>query len=212
MTTGDADDGAPKGYGQFLAPDQSEPHSRPGYRAVGVPGLIVTAIGAVLVLVAFIGLKWFRDGSGNPVFQNIGSDSKFGNIADSFDEVKRQLADTQNGGLAKYIHFGIADSYFGWLGWALLVVVLVAALLAVTPTASSIGLRAIGVVLGIGAAALTVWALKIVTVSGPIAAQLGGNAPTWGDYVKQSGVGAWLAIGGFVLMAIGAALGTRSGS
>lgn len=173
---------------------------------VGLPALVVAAVGAVLVLLAFTVLDWFRSGSDSQFFRD-GSDSTFGDLRDGFDAFRTRL-DAATPSAGRDVHFGIADSYFGWLGWLLFAVAVCVAVAAALPSRAAPVLRATGLVVGLVAAGLTVWALQLVTFSGRLA-QLAVGAPTFWGYVKHSGVGAWLAIAGFVLLGIGAAIGPR---
>lgn len=171
---------------------------------VGATGLVVAASGAVLVLLAFTLLDWFRSGSNSPFFRSAGT-STFGDISGGFDGFRQRVA-ALSPGSGNEVHFGVADVYFGWLGWLLFALCCCATTAALASSARVVGV--VGLLLGLGAAAVTVWALNLVTFSGHLA-QMTIDAPTFWGYLKHSAVGAWLAIIGFVLLGVGAALGTR---
>jgi hypothetical protein len=197
------------------APPPVGPHRPRPYRAepaaeprggVGVVGLSVAVIGAVLVLLSFTVLDWFRSSSDNQFFQD-SRDSTFHDLDRGFDGFRTKI-DAVSPGLGRDVHFGVAEQYFGWLGWVLLAVAVASAVAATLPTGAAPLLRVFGALVGLAGAAITVWALKLITISGPLA-QLGGGSPTFFQYVEHSGVGAWLAIAGFVVIAVGAGLGPR---
>jgi hypothetical protein len=94
---------------------------------------------------------------------------------------------------------GLSKAYFGWLGWVLLAVVGVIALAANLPTPVSPGLRILGLVLGLGGAVVTLFAIKI------------GSNDSFSYDLKHGGVGYWVAIAGFVVTGIGAVIGPQRG-
>ncbi|MBV9594041.1 MAG: hypothetical protein JO147_09675 [Actinobacteria bacterium] len=90
----------------------------------------------------------------------------------------------------------ISRWYFGWLGWTFFGVMIVLALLANSPTFMHGLFRGLAFVVGLAAAVCTLFALKT-----------GGTS--WSDLFKYAGVGFWIAIAGFVVMAIGSLTGPR---
>ena len=92
---------------------------------------------------------------------------------------------------------GIATAYFGWLAWVLLVAALLAAIVANLPTPASGALRPLGALLGLAGAGLTFWAIKF--------AHFGGYT----EFLKRADLGFYVAVGGFVLIAIGSMIGPR---
>ncbi len=91
----------------------------------------------------------------------------------------------------------VSHLYFGWLGWTLAIVGVIVALIANCPTPVHGGMRALGLLIGVAGAVLTFFALD------------SGSDTSLSDVLKDAGVGFWVAIGGFVLIAIGAATGPR---
>jgi hypothetical protein len=164
--------GAPAGYG---APG-GDPYATPTRRddTIGVAGMIIAAIGIAAMLVSFLALKWEKGGP----------DSKFSKIHDAL-----------SAGLPGVN--GLSKAYFGWLGWALLVVVAVIALAANLPTPVSPALRILGLLLGLGGAVVTLFAIKV------------GSNDSFSYDIKHGGIGYWVAIAGFVVAGIGAVIGPQ---
>ncbi|HET6875945.1 MAG TPA: hypothetical protein VFH38_00295 [Jatrophihabitans sp.] len=195
--------GAPQqGYGQ---PPGYAPPSAGGTRTFGVVGFAVALIGAVLVLLSFTLLKWLHTDNTDSIFHNLGS-SKYSQLHDHLTTLQHEAA---QGGASQYIHLGVAPAYFSWLGWVLLAGCAVLALLAVLPSPLSPLLRVLGLLAGLAGVGLTLWAMDLVSVSGPLAAQLGSKAPGYTDWLRHSWLGAWFALAGFLLLGIGAAIGAR---
>ena len=90
---------------------------------------------------------------------------------------------------------GDTEIYFKWLAWVLLIVSFAIALLACLPSPASPLLRGLGVLAGLAGIGLTVWAVK-------------GDA-AWSDLFKHGQIGLWLALVGFLLIAVGAAVGPQ---
>ena len=207
--------GAPAGYGApgdpYGAP--GDPYGTPARRedTIGVVGMVIAAIGALLVVLAFTVFKWFRNGTADNPFGSKNDKSKFSDIHDALDKVSAQINGAGQG-LSKDVSFGVSKLYFGWLGWVLLGVAVVVAVLALLPTAAAPALRLVGLIVGIAAAAITVWALDLISVSGTLASLVksrGDSVPGFTDYIKHSGLGAWAAIAGFLLIGIGAVIGPQ---
>ena len=167
-------------------------------------GATLLAIGAVLILAAFTVLNWFRDGSG--FFAGAGSHSTFGDLNDLIASTRRAAAEQ---GISSHVSFGASAVYFGWLGWLLFLAAVVLTGLAV----SRVGARrwfvkwlaAVVAAAGVGVSFL---ALNLVTFEGNAANNA--NAPSYGEFLGHSGLGAWAAIAGFVLIIV-AALGPARG-
>jgi hypothetical protein len=167
---------------------------------------MIAAAGAITVVLAFTVLHWLRDDPTDEAFSPpIYRESTFSrlhrDLTRAHDEFSRQ-------GALRYVHFGISYIYFGWLAWALFAVAVVGAFAAVLPSAFSGILRAAGLVIGLAAAGLTVWAIDLIHFSGPLEA-LSSASPGFGDYLAHAHAGFWVAVGGFLLLAVGAAMGPR---
>jgi hypothetical protein len=141
---------------------------------IGTAGLGVTLAGGVLVLLAFTTLDWL----------SFRGDSTFAQITARVHVMGPYAS-------------GLAIAYFNWLGWVAFGVVLVVAVLAALPTSHSTPLRVIGLLLGVGAAVLTFWSIKLSATS----------APSWSDTLSSQRLGFYAAVVGFLLMGAGAALG-----
>jgi hypothetical protein len=185
--------GQPAQYGQQVQPGQPGQPAQPGYgpgdqrRAAvanaygdpigsgakfGVVGATFAGIGGVLLIIAFTAVDWISQGRS----------SSFGDIHDA-------MAANSDGAT------GVADAYFSWLGWVLVIAVLVVAIAATLPTPASGPLRALGAIIAAAAIALTFFAI-----------QLSDGLP-YSSFIKHASVGFYLAIGGFLLAGIGALAG-----
>jgi hypothetical protein len=176
--------GPPPGqYGQppgGYPPPAGSPHGAPNRRTFGSVGAIVSAIGAVAVVLGFTVFNWFRD---------FGADSQF-------SDLKKLVDRADNLGIG----FTPSTLYFDWLGWVLLVAAILTALLAVLPIVASKVWQIVGLVVGLVGAAMTFLAIKLADPP---------NGTGYGDYLKHANVGFYLAAGGFVVLGIGAAIGSR---
>jgi hypothetical protein len=138
----------------------------------GVVGATFAGIGAVLLIISFTAVDWFSGGG----------PTTFGDIKDSLDA-------NSNGAT------GLAQAYFSWLGWTLLVLVVLIAIAASLPSPASGPLRALGAVLAAAAIALTFFAIQIF------------DGTSYSEYLKHASIGFYLAIAGFLLAGIGALCG-----
>jgi hypothetical protein len=105
-----------------------------------------------------------------------------------FSDVKKASDQLDKFKVAK----GLSHAYFGWLGWVLLIAAV---------------LRSVGVLVALAGAVVTVFASQLSSKKGDSDGNLV-NA-SFHDFFKDAGVAYWLAIAGFVVIAIGAALGPR---
>ncbi|PZS17515.1 MAG: hypothetical protein DLM57_08340, partial [Pseudonocardiales bacterium] len=147
-------------------------------QSFGMVGALIAALGAILVIVAFTAVDWFKKGSG--------SHSHFSDIHRALDQGKGFAA-------------GPAKLYFAWLGWTLLVAVVIVALLANLPSPAAAALRILGSLLALAAIALSFLAISL--------AKSGLHGPAYTTYLKDARLGFYLAVGGFLLAGIGAAIG-----
>jgi hypothetical protein len=140
----------------------------------GVVGATLAGVGAVLLVIAFTAVDWFKNPS-----------SGFRDIGDTLDA---------HSALAP----GLADAYFSWLGWLLLVAVVAVAIAANLPTPASGPLRAFGAILAAAAMALTFFAIRLDSSGVPFT-----------TYLKNARVGFYLALVGFLVVGIGALIGPK---
>ena len=174
-----------------------QPYGQPGYgqplpaprRRVGIVGTVLTAVGAVLLVVAYTATDWY-DGS---------ADS-------SFSKVHDQLKLVDKAGAAE----GIAKAYFGWLAWVLLVVAVLLAVAANLPSPAAPALRIVGAIVGIAGMVLTFLAIKLLDTSKlPGSSDVAGVPNSYSDYLKHTGPAFYVALGGFLLVAIASVIGPR---
>ena len=148
----------------------------------GAISFLVTAIGTALVVVAFTVVNWFR-----------------GNDSSHFRDVHRVLVDSQGFGAHPQT---VAKLYFNWLGWVLLAVLVILAVLAATPTISG-PFRIVAPVVAAGAVVVSVLAVNLF-VSSDVSLGIREGFTYW---LKAARVGLYLAVAGFLAIGVGAALG-----
>jgi hypothetical protein len=164
-------------YGAPVATWSPPPPAYGGYgsaprRTFGVIGAILAIVGGAALVVGFTAVAWYSAG---------GRDIKYQALHDAM-----QLPGADS--------FG--KLYFTWLGWALIAASVVIALLANVPTGAAATLRLLGLVVGIGSAVVTIFALKT-------------GIGSFADVFKHTAVGLYLVLAGFVVAGIGAAVGPR---
>ena len=103
----------------------------------GVVGVTLVGIGAVLLIIAFTAVNWYK----------ATRDTGFGDISDALDRTNSAA--------------GVASAYFGWLAWLLLVALVIVGVVANLPSPASGPLRALGGILAAAAIALTFFAVKL---------------------------------------------------
>lgn len=171
----------PQQYGGYGPPASSSyaggPAAGSGFGYIG--GALVL-IGAVLIVIAFTVTNWF-DGSGKSHFTQMHDAVKVANQS--------------------HAAFGISYVYFSWLAWVLLAVTVVAGLVGNLPTSASAALRVLGLLAALAGIAATFLAIKLLH-NGSFQQNQGAPA-TYGDYLKHASVAFYLAVGGFLLAAIG---------
>lgn len=148
-------------------------------QSVGVPGAVLTAIGAALVIVAFTAVNWFTKGTSGH--------SKASDLHKILDDNKDAAVP-------------LSRLYFAWLGWALLVVVVILAVLAILPSPVSKAFRILGAIVAVLAIAATFLAIHLDSSD---------QSPAYSEYLKHARLGFYFAVGGFLLLGIGAVLGPR---
>lgn len=92
---------------------------------------------------------------------------------------------------------GGATVYFKWLAWVLLAVAAIAAIVANLPTPASGPMQALGVLAGLAGIGATFWAVDIA------------HGPAYTFFLKHADAAFYVAVGGFLLIAIGAMFGPR---
>jgi hypothetical protein len=152
--------------------------------SIGVVGLAAVVLGAVLVLVSFTALSWYGGGRG----ADSAGAAKFGDL--------HTLATAVAGS-------GLGRTYFSWLAWILLILVIVIGLAANIPSPGTGALRGIGLVVGGAAAVLTY--LAVAKLFDAVHA-LGGTQVGVFDHAQP---GLYLALAGFLLAGVGAAIGPK---
>ena len=149
-------------------------------RAVGVPGIVLVLLGAVLALLSFRFLHWYDVPAGH----DSSGDVTFSKLHTSADQL---------GGA------GMAAAYFGWLAWLLLIAGIVLGVAANLPTPMSDALRVTGFLVGLLGVGGTFYAL----------AQHFNATGSRNGILHNATWGTWAAAAGFALIAVGAVLGPR---
>jgi hypothetical protein len=149
----------------------------------GVLSAVFTGLGVVSVILAFTAFDWYGTGGVS------GSQSKFSDVHKVLNEIK-ELAQ------------GPAKLYFGWLGWVLLAAAALTALAAALPTIGT-PFRVVGVLVAVAGVVVTFLAIQLLKDSSLLPSDYRGYW-TW---LKHARLGFYAAVAGFVLMAVGAAIG-----
>ncbi|HEX3337195.1 MAG TPA: hypothetical protein VHS54_12105 [Jatrophihabitans sp.] len=155
-------------------------------RGLGVVGLVLVLAGAALVLVSFRFLDWYE----------IRSPSADSVPEITFSRLHRGVDDL--GGAV------VASAYFAWLAWVLLIGVIAVGCVANAPSPLADAMRVGGFLIGLLAAAATYYALAQYRD-----AQVNAGATRHG-VLFNSTWGLWIAIVGYLLAGVGAAVGPRA--
>ncbi len=175
----------------------------------GRVGGVLAVLGALLVVLAFTALNWFRKDSGSAF--NSGTRSRFSDIHHVIDKVSQQI---NGSGVSDQVHVGLSKLYFGWLGWVLLIVAVMLALLANLPLgAASVVFRVLGAVVALAGIGATLWSLEFVRVDDTLRTSIeasGVSVPDFGYYLGHTSFGAWAALAGFLLLLLASLVGPRT--
>ncbi|HKC27529.1 MAG TPA: hypothetical protein VKB75_05920 [Jatrophihabitans sp.] len=151
-------------------------------RLFGLTGVLLVLAGALIVLLAYRYLDWYSVAAR-------GADS-----AGKVDFGKLRASADQLGGA------GVATAYFDWLGWLLVIALIVVGVGANLVNPATDLLRVVGFLVGMVGAGATYYAL----------AQHFNATGSKHSVFYNSTWGLWLTLAGFVFGAVGAALGPRS--
>lgn len=154
----------------------------PGSRRVGTLGMAFTAVGGLMVVFAFTSLGWYRGEGGVDSVGSIG-----------FGELHAQTRSFDAPQLAR--------DYFGWFSWLVLLATIGLGIEANLPSRSSGVFKFFGFVAGVTGAAVTYFALR--SLWGALADGYGADVGVF----RHTAVGLWMALAGFVVCGLGAALG-----
>jgi hypothetical protein len=176
--------GPPQGPGQYGPPQGG--YAPPPPAPYGAPagrrtfGSVGLAVTALGAIAVILAFTVFD------WFRDFGRNSHFGDLKKVVD-----AADSSG--------FGFTPSklYFDWLGWVLLVAAVVTAVLASLPIAASRVWQAVGLLVGLVGVAMTFVAIKL------------GDRGGYSTYLKHTNVGFYVAAAGFLVLGIGAAIGSR---
>jgi hypothetical protein len=166
--------------GEYAAPTAAYGAVPPGR---GGSGVNVTGI-VLAVLGAIAGIIAF---TATRWFSDFPLGGKFPRVHDVLDSAGPAAA-------------GVAKAYFGWLAWVLLAVAVISALLATFPNPLAGVMRIVGALVALAGIGFTFWGIKLVS-----------DRTGYGEYLKHAlkAPAFYLAVGGFLLVAIAALLGPK---
>ncbi len=155
-------------------------------RDIQLRGIPLLFAGAAFAALAFHSLSWYAVDAGA---DSAGAGFTFTDLRDNADSLGAP----------------VAVAYFDRLAWALVALVVVLGLAAKIGSTASGALRVAGFLTGFAGAALTFYALAQLFNAQQVA---GGSDH---GVLHSSSVGLWAAVGGYLLAAFGAVLGSAGG-
>ena len=173
--------GAPSSSYPSAAGSAGFSYRRDNEAQVGVVGLVVSVIGAIVTVLGLTAINWYNLPKAVPI-----DNTKF----------------TVLNPLAKTVKASFTEIITGPVGWLLIVALIVVAIVATLPTAAAGLLRIVAPVLAVVILAAAVFALMTFWSKAK-------DAGIDGGIFKNTGLGLWLAIGGLILLGVGGALGSR---
>jgi hypothetical protein len=168
-------------------------------------GAALVAAGTVLVILALTAFPWFHVTQSSGFFPFFFGHATSPHYRDVHAAIGHFRAYLQHQGVAQYFSFNAADTYFAWLGWALLIVAAAMGALAVSPLGDHYWTpRWLAAVTAFAGGALTVTALDLVSVAGSPPANAA--PPSFTDFIGAAGVAPWVAVAGYTLILAGSFL------
>lgn len=164
------------------------PRTGPDGRRIGVVGVGLVSLGAIMLILSFTTLEWRRVAARGDSVGEI-----------DFAALRQNLEHFPAGGKP-----GATVAYFTWLCWVLLIALILLGYAANLPTPSSNGLRLGGFFLGLVGAAFTYYALSRYSLA---THDLFGTSS---GALDNADLGIWFALGGYLLAGAGAAVGPRA--
>ena len=191
-----------QGYSGGSAPVASSATTK-GRPNIGA--LVLAVIAAVLGILSLFVFGWYRkDYSSVSGGNTASSNSKFSDVHDAVAKLQHLVDSTPN---AKgFITFGIAPTYFSWLGYLLIAAAVVLAIIAALPTGGAVMLfKVLTAIVALAGIGLTLWAIDLFSLAPAAQAQTTGNVPNgYGDWIKHTSFGAWAMGVAFLLCLIAA--------
>ncbi len=162
-------------------------------------GAVVVAAGVCLVLLGLIVLPWYRVSSDDffaHFFAGAGGTAGFREVHGALDRFHELLVQQ---GIAPYVSFGVAGSYFAWLGWALAVASAATGALAVSPVGDRRwSPRWLAAVIAFAGGGITVTALDLVSFAGNPPPDA--RPPSYSQFLEHTSLGPWVLVGGYALI------------
>ena len=166
---------------------------------------MLAVIAAVLGILALFVFGWYRkDYSSVSGGNSASSNSKFSDVHDAVSKLQHLVDSNPSAG--KFISFGIAPTYFSWLGYLLVAAAVVLAIIAALPTGGAVMLfKVLTAIVALAGIGLTLWAIDLFSLAPAAQAQTTGNVPNgYGDWIKHTSFGAWAMGVAFLLCLIAA--------
>lgn len=166
-------------------------------------GAAVVGGGVLLVLVGLVVLPWYRVSSDDffaQFFAGAGSSARFSEVHAALGRFHEFVAGQ---GIARFVSFGVAASYFSWLGWVLAAAAALSGGLAVSPVGDRRwSPRWLAAVIAFAGGGITVTALDLVTFAG--SPPPNARPPSFSAFVQHTSLGPWVVVAGYTLILGGA--------
>lgn len=170
-----------------------------------VVALVLAVIAAVLGILALFVLGWYRNNFSSVSGGGASSKSTFPKIHDALKNAQ-QVVD-QNPSVGKYLHFGIAPTYFSWLGYVLIAAAVVLAIVsALLSGGAVVVVKFVSALVALVGLAATFWAIDLINFDSQVRGQVGGSPSGYGDWLKHTSWGAWAMMLAFLLCLIASLL------
>lgn len=173
---------------------------------LNVVALVLAIISAVLGILSLFVLAWYRKNY-NSFSGGAGTTQKstFPKIHDTLSQAQ-QAIDSQPS-VGKYIHLGIAPTYFGWLGYVLIAAAVVLAIISALPLGGAVvAVKFVSALVALAGLAATFWAIDLINVDAQLRSQVGSAGGGYTYWLKHTSFGAWAMMLAFLLCFIASLL------
>jgi hypothetical protein len=184
--------------------------SRTSSARFGTPAVVLATTAAGLGALATTVLGWFRHPDATALLSG-GTDDRwtFTRLGIALNAEQDRLGHAP-AAVRAGVHLGIGPDYFGWLGYVLLgVAVVFAVVAAAPPSLVSAAARVLGVLGSVSGIVMTLWAVDLVEVDSNVVIRGAQRPPGYLDYLGTSGPGAWAMLAAFALALVAVTLPVR---
>jgi hypothetical protein len=194
------------GYGPPTGATATAPTTATTRGRFNVAAGVLAAIAAVLGVLSLFVFGWYRDNFGSiSGGSNTSSQSKFSKIHDALTAAQHEIDSQPQVG--KFIHLGISPTYFGWLGYVLIIAAVVLAFVAAAPLGGGVVLvKFLAALVSLAGLGLTFWAIDLINFDAQLRSSIGDTPSGYGDWIKHTSFGAWAMMLAFLLCFIAALL------